>query len=149
MSMNNPTQSPPERPQVAVGVVVIANDQVLLIRRGHAPRAGQWSIPGGRQELGETLAQAACREVREETGLDVRLTGLLDVVDGIFRSPDGAVESHYTLVDFAAVPVSGELIAGDDALDACWVSRADLINFDLWSETRRMIDLAFVRHSMA
>ena len=146
--MNN-LLPPPERPQVAVGVVVLAGDQVLLIKRGRAPRAGQWSIPGGRQELGETLAQAACREVLEETGLQVRLTGLLDVVDGIFKSPDGAVESHYTLVDFAAVVEAGGLKAGDDALDVRWVNRADLIDIDLWSETRRMIDLAFARNSMA
>ncbi len=145
----NPKPEPekPDRPQVAVGVVVLSDDQVVLIRRGKPPRSGQWSIPGGRQELGETLAQAAMREVFEETGLNVRLTGLLDVVDGIFRSPDGIVESHYTLVDFAAEVTGGSLCAGDDALDARWVRQDQLTEIELWSETRRIIDLAIARRA--
>jgi ADP-ribose pyrophosphatase YjhB (NUDIX family) len=136
-------QAKPDRPQVAVGVVVIEGTQVLLVKRANPQ--GQWSIPGGRQHLGETLADTARREVLEETGLIITLTGLLDVIDGIFKSPDGVIEQHYTLVDFAARPIGGSLQAGDDAADAKWVEQAALVDMDLWSETRRIIDLAFER----
>jgi ADP-ribose pyrophosphatase YjhB (NUDIX family) len=142
------TTSPPRRPESAVGVVVLDGDSVLLIRRSKPPREDQWSIPGGRQELGETVHEAALREVFEETGLTVKLTGLLDVVDGIFKSPDGLIAQHYTLIDFSARPLSGALQAGDDAKEAKWVARAELIDVDLWSETRRIIDLAFRREEL-
>jgi ADP-ribose pyrophosphatase YjhB (NUDIX family) len=139
------SNSKPDRPQVAVGVVVIDGTRVLLVKRANPPRQGQWSIPGGRQHLGEKLADTARREVLEETGLTIAPTGLLDVIDGIFKSPDGVIEQHYTLVDFAARPIGGSLQAGDDAADAKWVERADLVDMDLWSETRRIIDMAFAR----
>src|SRR6476660_5412765 len=92
----------PDRPIVGVGAVIWRGDAVLLIRRGQPPRVGQWSLPGGAQHLGETLAEAVSREVHEETGLTLVDLRLLTTVDLIERDPDGRVRYHYTLVDFSA-----------------------------------------------
>lgn len=130
------------RPVVGVGVVVLRGDCVLLIRRGRAPRLGDWSIPGGRQELGEGVRDTALREVLEETGCGIRLIGLIDVVDGIRRDKEGEIVSHYTLVDFAAEWVKGEPVAGDDAAEARWVRLDGLEPYRLWRETTRIISEA-------
>ncbi len=135
----------PERPLVGVGVVVCKGDQVLLVRRAKAPRRGQWSLPGGAQKLGETVRQAAIREVREETGLEVALTKLLDAVDSISRDEAGRVQYHYTLVDFAAEWRAGEPTPGGDAAEARWVARGDLDRYELWEETVRIIGLSAER----
>ncbi len=131
-----------ERPVVGVGVVVLRGGDVLLVRRGEPPRKDQWSIPGGKQERGETVRDAAHREIREETGVEVALIGLVDVVDGIRRDDAGAAISHYTLIDFAAEWVSGEPVAGDDAAEARWTPLESLDDYRLWSETRRIIAAA-------
>jgi 8-oxo-dGTP diphosphatase len=133
------------RPSVGVGVVVVRDGSVLLIRRGQPPNQGQWSIPGGRQEWGETVREAALREVREETGLEVELVDLIGVFDGIGRQPDGTVGWHYTLIDFVARWTGGEPVAGGDAAHAEFVPRARLRSLGLWSETLRAIDLGFAR----
>jgi ADP-ribose pyrophosphatase YjhB (NUDIX family) len=135
-------RSYPERPFVGVGVVVLRGDEVLLIQRGKPPKAGDWSIPGGAQHLGETVAEAALREVREETGLEVRLGEHLAVVDSIQRDADGGVAFHYTLVDFAAYWVAGEPVAGDDAAAVSWARIDELDRYGLWDETVRVIRLA-------
>ena len=111
----------PDYPMVGVGVVVWKDNAVLLIQRGKPPRAGTWSLPGGRQELGETTREAGVREVREETGLEVDIKDLIDVVDTIHRDDEGRVHMQYTLVDYWAEWVSGEPVAGTDAADARWV----------------------------
>jgi len=130
------------RPVVGVGVAVLRGGDVLLVRRGRPPRRNEWSIPGGKQEFGETVREAACREIREETGVEIALLGLVDVVDGIRRDETGAAVSHYTLVDFAAEWVSGEPVAGDDAAEARWAPLERLGEYRLWSETRRIIAAA-------
>jgi ADP-ribose pyrophosphatase YjhB (NUDIX family) len=122
-----------------VGVVVWRNDRFLLVRRGKEPNRGQWSIPGGAQHLGETVYQAAEREVREETGLSVRVLGLVDVVDGIRREDDGRVSWHYTLVDMVAEWLAGDAVAGDDAEAVEWFALEDLTRLELWRETERII----------
>ncbi len=136
----------PERPIAAVGVVVLKGDRVLLVRRGRAPRKGEWSLPGGAQKLGETVAQAAEREVREETGVEIRLTGLLDVVDSIIASErPGRPQYHYTLIDLAAEWVSGEPCAATDAAAVAWVPVAEAGDLVGWGETRRILRLAVER----
>lgn len=138
------------RPLIGVGVVVLKDTpdgpRVLLIKRGRPPREGQWSLPGGKQELGETVRETAIREVREEAGIEIRDLILLDVIDSITpdpAAPAGPPLYHYTLIDFAARWTAGEPTAGDDAIDACWADPADLAAFDLWEETVRIIAAAF------
>jgi ADP-ribose pyrophosphatase YjhB (NUDIX family) len=139
----------PERPVVGVGVVVLGAAGVLMIRRGKPPREGQWSLPGGAQKLGETAFEAAKREAREETGLDVEVLGLIDVVDSIRRDDDGRVQYHYTLVDVLAVVANGQPArptAGGDAADAAWFGFDELPGLGLWSETDRIIKLGREMH---
>ena len=125
-------------PVPAVGVVCLRGDSVLLIRRGTPPRQGEWSLPGGRIEPGERAVDAALRELREETGVEAGITGLIDVVDGLF--PEAG--RHYVLIDYAARWVSGEPVAGDDALEARFVTLDEVESLIEWSETRRIIRLA-------
>ncbi|MCY4548097.1 MAG: NUDIX hydrolase [Defluviicoccus sp.] len=132
----------PERPFVGVGVAVLRGSDVLLIRRAKPPVSDRWSIPGGAQEIGETVREAALREVAEETGLAVEIVGLVDVVDGITRDAEGRARYHYTLVDFAARWVSGEARAGSDAAAVRWVGRDALAAIPMWDETRRIVAAA-------
>ena len=125
-------------PVPAVGVVCLRGDEVLLIRRGKPPRLGEWSLPGGRIEPGERAIDAALRELLEETGVTARITGLLDVVDGLFPE----ARRHYVLIDYAAEWLSGEPVAGDDALEARFVPITEIEALIDWSETRRIIALA-------
>lgn len=129
-------------PQPAVGVVCFKGDHVLLIRRGAPPLQGAWSLPGGRIEWGERAEAAALRELREETGVTARLTGLIAVVDGLFGDGE-AVDRHYVLLDYAAEWVAGEPLAGDDAAEAAFHPVTGLEALGLWSETARIIRLAY------
>jgi 8-oxo-dGTP diphosphatase len=137
----------PDRPVVGVGAVVWRDDRVLLIRRGKPPRAGQWSLPGGAQQLGETLLEALAREVLEETGLVLEAVRFLTTVDLVDRLPDGRVRYHYTLVDYSAEAPRGDAVAGDDAVDVAWFALDQLAELGLWSETVRIISDAAARRS--
>ena len=130
--------APLPTPVPAVGVVCLRGDSVLLIRRGTPPRLGEWSLPGGRIEPGERAVDAALRELREETGVEAEITGLIDVVDGLF--PEAG--RHYVLIDYAARWVSGEPVAGDDALEGRFVALDEIESLIELSETRRIIRLA-------
>jgi len=125
-------------PVPAVGVVCLRGDSVLLIRRGTPPRQGEWSLPGGRIEPGERAVDAALRELREETGIEAEITGLIDVVDGLF--PEAG--RHYVLIDYAARWLSGEPVAGDDAAEARFVTLGEVDTLIAWSESRRIIRMA-------
>jgi 8-oxo-dGTP diphosphatase len=135
--------APPRSPIPAVGVVCLRGDEVLLIRRGNPPRKGEWSLPGGRIEWGETCAAAALRELQEETGVTADLVGLVDVIDGLFsQRAGGEVWGHYVLVDYAARWRAGEPRAGDDAADARFFALAEIDALGLWRETVRVIHAA-------
>ncbi len=122
-------------PIPAVGVVCLRGDEVLLIRRGTPPRLGEWSLPGGRIEAGERAVDAALRELREETGVEADLVGLIDVVDGVFPE----IDRHYVLIDYAAIWRSGEPVAGDDAAAAAFHPLGVVETLVGWRETRRVI----------
>ncbi len=140
-----PVSDYPNRPLIGVGVVVVRHARVLLVRRAKAPHAGRWSLPGGRQRLGETVRETAAREVREETSVEVEVTALLDVVDSITRDEAGAIAYHYTLVDFLAEWRAGAARAGGDATEAVWADPGDLAPYDLWDQTLRLIRLGLER----
>ena len=132
----------PPRPIVGIGIVVLKDDHVLLIRRAKPPNIGSWSLPGGAQELGETMEQAARRELEEETGLRVGALHLAGVVDKIRPDPTGRVQYHYTIIDFAARWRAGEPRAGSDVGEAIWARLDALEPFALWHEAHRVIALA-------
>jgi 8-oxo-dGTP diphosphatase len=125
----------PESPLVGVGAVVIrhnsdahhnAEKRVLLIRRGTAPLLGEWSLPGGGLECGETLREAVAREAREETGLVVEPTEMLGVYERLIRDDQRRIRYHYVLIDFLCHPVGGDLKAGSDAADVRWFTQEEL-----------------------
>lgn len=132
-------------PVPAVGVVCVRGDEVLLVRRGRPPLEDSWSLPGGRIEWGERAADAALRELMEETSCTAELVGLIDVVDGLLSrrgTPDEPVWGHYVLIDYAARWTGGEPKAGDDAREARFFSPAEVETLGLWSETLRIIAAA-------
>lgn len=131
----------PSSPVAAAGVVCLRGDDVLLIRRAKPPLEGAWSLPGGRIERGERAADAALRELKEETGVDAEIIGLIDVVDAI-PSALPSSDTHYVLIDFAARWVAGEPRAGDDASEARFFAPHQLAELGLWIETVRVIERA-------
>lgn len=141
------TREYPDRPFVGVGALVWRDDHVLLIRRRNPPRAGQWSLPGGGQELGETIGEAAAREVAEETGLQIVVEEVVEVIDLIERDHDDRVQYHYVLIDVNAAWTGGDPAAGDDAIDTAWSTLDELETFDLWSETERVIRKGYAQRT--
>jgi len=137
----------PDAPIVGVGAVVIDGTKVLLVRRGQEPLKGQWSLPGGALELGETLQQGVVREVLEETGLTVVPAGIVEILDRITRDENsGRIRYHYVLVDFVCHMAAGTLLGASDAQDARWVEREELHQqgeYGLAPVTVAVIDKAF------
>ena len=139
----------PERPIVGVGAIVLDGDRVLLVKRAHEPLKGEWSVPGGAVDVGETLEEAIRREVREETCLDIEVGPIVDVLDRIRYDPDGRVKFHYVLVDFVCRPVGGTLQCASDAEEATWAERGDLGRYGVADATISVIDKAIARREAA
>lgn len=116
--------------------------EVLLVRRGKAPNIGSWALPGGAQDIGETAADGARREILEECGVRLGEVHLAANVDSIHRDADGRVRYHYTIIDFAALWQGDEAIAADDVSEVVWVAVDALVPYRLWSEAHRVIDVA-------
>lgn len=136
----SPGSEYPDSPRVAVGAVVVRDRRVLLVRRGKAPARGLWAIPGGSVRLGESLRQAAEREILEETGLTIRAGEPVLTFESIHRDDGGRVRFHYVIVDLAADYVAGALRAADDAVDARWFSWAEIVSEpDVVPRTRELI----------
>ena len=129
----------PKHPLIGVGVMIFRGPELLLIRRAKAPRRGQWSLPGGLQELGETVFDCARREVREECGIDIAPLAVIDIVDAITPDDAGRARFHYTLIEVLAEWRSGEPRAGDDAMDVAWHDPAKVGDLGMWPETTRII----------
>jgi len=137
----------PKQPLIGVGALIVERGRVVLIKRGKAPLLGEWSIPGGMLELGETLRQGAEREALEETGLVVRATELLGVFDRIVPDAERNILYHYVLIDFLCQPLSGELRAGADAADAQWFTPQEVEELLLAEETAGVIRAALAQCS--
>jgi 8-oxo-dGTP diphosphatase len=141
----------PESPLVGVGAVIIDRDhddhrRVLLIRRGTPPLLGEWSLPGGVLECGETLREAVLREAREETGLTVEPGEMLGVYERVIRDEEGQVQYHYVLIDFLCRPASGDLKAGSDAADVRWFTRDELPALKLAYDANDVVLKGLARH---
>ncbi|MGA9643634.1 MAG: NUDIX hydrolase [Terriglobales bacterium] len=136
----------PATPFVGVGAVIVHDNRVLLIRRGQPPLLGEWSLPGGVLECGETLRQATIREAREETGLAVEVGEMLGVYERIILSDNGRVRYHYVLIDYLCRPAGGELMAGTDAAEVEWFTREQLpalnLAYDADDVVRKGLDRA-------
>ena len=133
------TREYPENPRVAVGAIVITEGRVLLVKRSRPPSEGLWAIPGGRVELGETLQQAAEREIIEETGLTIRAGDPVYTFDVIERDDAGRIRFHYVIVDFMADYLSGKLNPSDDASEARWVTPEELEGLPMNETTRKVL----------
>ena len=132
------------RPALGVSTLVRRGDSVLLVRRGQPPAEGMWAFPGGKVEFGESLVDAAAREVREETGLTVAITGgPIDHAEIMMRDAAGRIERHFVLLVFTGEWLGGEPVAGDDAADARWVPREDLDRFAKTPDTERILARMF------
>jgi len=137
----------PDQPLIGVGAIIVENGRVLLVKRGHAPLAGEWSIPGGVLEVGETLREAAVREVLEETSLNVEPSALLGVYDRILRDSDERTLYHYVLIDFLCNWISGEPQAAGDAAEVRWFRPEEIPGLQLAKDTAEVIHLGFAKCS--
>ncbi len=137
----------PDRPLVGVGAVIVRDRHVVIVQRATEPLQGQWSIPGGALEIGETLRQCAAREALEETGLHVEAVDVLDVFDSIYRDPDGRCRYHYVLIDFFCRVVGGELKAGGDAAQAKWITAEELAQMPITETAAKVIRKALQRQN--
>lgn len=135
----------PDRPLVGVGAVIVHDDHVVIVQRGTEPLKGQWSVPGGALEIGETLRECAAREALEETGLQVEAGEVLEVFDAIYRQPDGRIQYHYVLIDFKCRLLGGELRAGADATQATWVTLAELDGYKVAETAKQVIRKALAK----
>ena len=133
----------PERPVLGVGALILRRNSILLVERGRSPLKGQWSLPGGVLETGETLDEGLRREVHEETGLAVRPLFVHEIFERIMRDKSGRAEYHYVLVDYVCKVVSGDLLPADDVDKVAWVPRRKLRQYPLTDGTLEVIERAF------
>ncbi|MEJ2158176.1 MAG: NUDIX hydrolase [Desulfobacteraceae bacterium] len=137
MRQGNPTY--PKHPRPAVGAVVFKGDRILLVKRGRPPALGQWAIPGGNIQLGESLQAAAKREILEETGITIKASKPVYTFDAIIKDDNGRIRFHYVIVDLLAEYVKGELRPGDDAADARWVAADELPALNVSAPTLKLL----------
>jgi mutator protein MutT len=134
----------PDRPVVGIGAVIVQDGKVLLVKRRYAPLKGEWSLPGGGVEVGETLEECVVREMREETGLDIEVGPVIEVFDRITHDTDGRVQYHYVLVDYLCWPIGGELNASSDVEEAVWVQPDETSRFNITAKATAVIERALM-----
>ena len=142
--MSKDSRRYPPRPILGVGALIFRGEKLLLAERAGPPMQGQWSLPGGVVETGETLLEALSREVLEETGLVVTEARFFELFERIIRDDHGEPEYHYVLVDYVCGVAPGDSCAGDDVSNCAWVSRADLERYEITAGTRDVIERAFI-----
>jgi 8-oxo-dGTP diphosphatase len=133
----------PKHPLVGVGAILLNRDRILMAQRGKEPLKGWWSLPGGALETGESLADGVRREIREETGLEIRPLGVLEIFERIMRDSNGEAEYHYVLIDYVCRIIGGTLCAGDDVCRVEWVRRSELVKLQITEGTLGVIEKAF------
>lgn len=134
----------PDRPFVGVGAVIVRDGKVLLVKRKYEPLAGQWSLPGGAVEVGETLEACLVREMLEETGLEVRVGPVIEVFDRITHDDQGRVLYHFVLVDYLCWPTGGVLCANSDVAEAVFADPGNLFQYDLTSKATSVVERALM-----
>lgn len=136
----------PSQPVVGVAGIVIRDERVLLVRRGESRMQGQWSIPGGCLELGETIKQGVAREMREETGLEVRCITLVEAVDAIDKDDSGRIRFDFVILDYLCEWSSGEAASSSDAAGHAWVLESELASYQVDEVAAGVIRKAFRMH---
>jgi ADP-ribose pyrophosphatase len=129
----------PSAPKAAVGAIIIEKGRVLLVKRKFPPKQGEWAIPGGSVNLGETLQEAAEREIEEETGLTIKAKKPVYTFDLIERDPEGKILFHYVIVDLRADYISGDLLPADDVSDARWFAPDEIEGLEVTKNTKRLL----------
>ena len=138
----NDTRKYPDRPYVGIGGIIVHEGRVVLVKRRFEPLAGQWSIPGGAVETGETLEACLIREMAEETGFVVEVGPVVEVLDRITHEDDGKVLYHFVLIDYLCWPVGGELRAGSDVAEAVLAEPSELAQYQLTEKALTVIERA-------
>jgi mutator protein MutT len=138
--VRNDTRQYPERPIVGVGAVIVDDGKVVLVKRKYEPLKGQWSLPGGMVEIGETLETALAREMLEETGLRVDVGPVIEVFDRIMHDEDRRVRYHFVLIDYLCWPAGGSLQAGSDVEEAIWAAPATFGGYALTEKATSVIE---------
>lgn len=139
----------PERPIIAVAAVIIESDRFVLVQRGTPPHQGEWTIPGGVLECGESLREAVIREAREETSLTVKPLILVEVFERIIRNDAGQIQFHYVIMDYLCRVIDGTLRAGEDAADARWLTEAELKGLQVTEGTLQVLKKALLASQTA
>jgi ADP-ribose pyrophosphatase len=140
---DEPSREYPQAPTAAASAVVIRDRQILLVKRAHEPGKGQWSIPGGRIEVGETIHDAVRREVMEECGIEIEVVRILGAFDRIIRDADGRVRFHYVLIDVLAAAAGGEPRAGSDADECRWATREEMESLHITPQLHALLVQVF------
>ena len=137
----------PAHPVVGVGAVVVRDGKALIIKRAHEPRKGEWSLPGGLVELGESLIDAVRREIKEETSLDIEVGPIIETFDRVHRDDHGRIRYHFVIVDYVCWPAGGEAAAGSDAEAIAWVTGSEIDDYQVNAHAKAVIvrGLAFSR----
>lgn len=129
----------PAHPVVGVGAVVVRDGRALIVKRAHEPRQGEWSLPGGMLELGESLADAARREIKEETNLEIQLGPIIETFDRVHRDDQGRIRFHFVIVDFVAWANDGEATPGSDAEAVAWVAAHEIDDYKVNAHAKAVI----------
>ena len=134
----------PERPIIAIAAVIVENDRFVLVKRGTPPHQGEWTIPGGMLECGESLREAVIREAREETSLTVKPVTLVEAFERIIRNDAGQIQFHYVIMEYLCQVIEGTLRAGEDAADARWLTEAELKGLQVTEGTHQVLKKALL-----